>query len=54
MSMIRAVVVDPEAPDRLVLREVAAPTPAPSEALVRVGRQGHGVHGAIVPFVPIV
>jgi NADPH2:quinone reductase len=36
MSTIRAVVVDPEAPDRLVLREVAAPIPAPSEALVRV------------------
>src|SRR5436305_14787927 len=36
MGMIRAVVVDPEAPDRLVLREVAGPKPAPSEALVRV------------------
>lgn len=36
MSTIRAVVVDPAAPDRLVLREVAAPIPAPSEALVRV------------------
>lgn len=36
MSTIRAVVVDPEAPDRLALREVAAPQPAPSEALVRV------------------
>lgn len=36
MRMIRAVVVDPEAPDRLVLRAVEAPRPAPAEALVRV------------------
>lgn len=36
MSTIRAVVVDPEAPERLAIREVAAPEPAPSEALVRV------------------
>lgn len=36
MSTIRAVVVDPEAPERLAIREVAPPTPAPSEALVRV------------------
>ena len=33
---IRAIVVDPDAPGRLVLNEVAAPTPAPNEALVRV------------------
>lgn len=36
MTQIRAVVVDPEAPDRLAFREVAAPTPAPNEALVRL------------------
>jgi NADPH:quinone reductase-like Zn-dependent oxidoreductase len=36
MSSIRAVVIDPAAPGRLAIREVAAPTPAPSEALVRV------------------
>src|SRR5581483_794012 len=34
--MNRAVVVDPAVPGRLTIREVAAPTPAPSEALVRV------------------
>jgi len=33
---IRAVVVDPQAPGRLVLQSVAPPRPAPSEALVRV------------------
>lgn len=33
---MRAVVVDPNEPNRLVIREVAAPTPAANEALVRV------------------
>src|SRR3989337_2941673 len=36
MTKIRAVVVDPSAPDRLAIREVEAPSPAPNEALVRV------------------
>ena len=36
MGSIRAVIVDPDAPGRLVIREVEAPEPAPSEALVRV------------------
>ncbi|HEY7415638.1 MAG TPA: zinc-binding dehydrogenase, partial [Ktedonobacteraceae bacterium] len=36
MSTIRAVVVDPSAPQRLAIRDVAAPTPLPSEALVQV------------------
>jgi NADPH:quinone reductase-like Zn-dependent oxidoreductase len=36
MEQIRAVVVDPSVPDRLVLRQVPAPTALPSEALVRV------------------
>jgi NADPH2:quinone reductase len=36
MSPIRAVVVDPDAPGRLALREVDQPAPVPSEALVRV------------------
>ena len=36
MSTIRAVVVDPAAHDRLAFRDVAAPTPAPNEALVRL------------------
>src|SRR5262249_6896577 len=36
MSINRAVVVDPAAPGRLVIQEVAAPSPAPSEAVVRV------------------
>ncbi|ARV59326.1 alcohol dehydrogenase [Nostocales cyanobacterium HT-58-2] len=36
MSKIRAVIVDPNVPGRLVLGEVEAPTPAPNEALVRV------------------
>jgi len=36
MNTIRAVVVTPDAPARLAIRAVDAPTPAPSEALVRV------------------
>lgn len=36
MSKITAVVVDPDAPARLALGEKDEPTPAPSEALVRV------------------
>lgn len=36
MSQIRAVVVDPDAPGRLSLQEVDAPSPLPSEALVKV------------------
>lgn len=36
MSKIRAVVVDHDVPNRLTLREVEAPAPSPSEALVRV------------------
>ena len=36
MNTTRAIVVDPSAPGRLAIREVAAPVPAPSETLVRV------------------
>jgi hypothetical protein len=36
MSKIRAVIVDPNVPGRLALREVAAPTPAPDETLVEL------------------
>lgn len=36
MATTRAIVVDPGAPGRLAIREVEAPTPAPSEALIRV------------------
>lgn len=36
MASMRAIIVDPEAPGRLAIREVEAPQPAPSEALVRV------------------
>lgn len=36
MTRMRAAVVDPNAPHRLVLSEVEEPTPVPSEALVRV------------------
>ncbi len=36
MSKIRGVIVDPNVPGRLALREIAAPTPALDEALVRV------------------
>jgi NADPH:quinone reductase len=36
MAVMRAIVVDPAAPGRLAVREVDAPQPAPSEALVRV------------------
>jgi NADPH:quinone reductase len=36
MSTIKAVVADPNNPDRLAIREVEAPTPAPTEAGVRV------------------
>ncbi|MFQ4146411.1 zinc-binding dehydrogenase [Chlorogloeopsis sp. ULAP02] len=36
MSKIRAVVVDPNTQERLVLRDVDAPTPAANEAVIRV------------------
>ena len=36
MSTIRAIVVDPEIPGRLVMKEVEAPQAGPSEALVQV------------------
>jgi NADPH2:quinone reductase len=36
MSVIRAVVVDPSVPERLVIRDVSYPAMSPSEALVRV------------------
>jgi NADPH:quinone reductase len=36
MSGIRAVVVDPDAPNRLALADVEGPTPTPSEVVVRV------------------
>src|SRR5437868_315558 len=36
MTTIHAIIVDPSTPERLVIREVASPTPSPSEALVRV------------------
>ena len=36
MSEIKAVVVDPDAPNRLALAQVEEPSPTPSEALVRV------------------
>ncbi|MEE9278486.1 MAG: zinc-binding dehydrogenase [Dehalococcoidia bacterium] len=36
MTQIRAVVVDPEAEGRLVIRDVPAPVLAPSDALIRV------------------
>lgn len=36
MEQIRAVVVDPSVTGRLVIRPVPAPSPLPSEALVRV------------------
>jgi len=36
MGNIRAVIVDPNVPGRLALRNVATPNPAPDEALVRV------------------
>lgn len=36
MSSIRAIVVDPEVPGRLALKEVEAPQASPSEALVQV------------------
>ena len=36
MSTIRAVVVDPDAPNRLALADVEEPSPTPSEVLVRV------------------
>jgi NADPH:quinone reductase-like Zn-dependent oxidoreductase len=36
MSSIRAVFADPNTPDRLAIREVAAPTPTPAEAVVSV------------------
>ena len=36
MNSIRAVVVDPAVPGRLAIKEVAAPQPGPSEALVQV------------------
>jgi NADPH:quinone reductase-like Zn-dependent oxidoreductase len=36
MSTIKAVFADPSSPTRLAIREASAPTPAPSEAVVRV------------------
>mgnify|MGYP001474700494 CR=1 FL=1 len=36
MDVIRAVLMEPDREDRLVVREVAAPVPRPDEALVRV------------------
>lgn len=36
MSTIQAVFADPQRPERLVIRAAPAPTPAPSEAVVRV------------------
>jgi len=36
MSLIRAIVVDPEIPGRLSIKEVKGPQPGPSEALVQV------------------
>ncbi|GHO99236.1 oxidoreductase [Reticulibacter mediterranei] len=36
MSTIRAIVIDPDVPGRLAIKEVEAPQPGPSEALVQV------------------
>jgi len=36
MSTIKAVFADPSIAERLTLRQVAAPSPAPSEAVVHV------------------
>ena len=36
MNTMQAIVVDPEGAERLALREVEPPSPATSEALVRV------------------
>src|SRR5437660_10633239 len=36
MSLIRAIVVDPDVPGRLAIKEVEAPQVSPSEALVQV------------------
>ena len=36
MTSIRAVMVDPELPERLAIKEVEAPQAGPSEALVQV------------------
>ena len=38
MSSIRAIVVDPNVAERFVIKEVDAPRPGPSEALVQVAR----------------
>lgn len=51
MSLIRAIVVDPEVPGRLAIKEVEAPQASPSEALVQVeaislnrGEVGRAMH----------
>jgi hypothetical protein len=45
MSRIRAVVVDPDARNRLVLADVEEPSPTPSEALAAVSlNRGAGLH----------
>jgi NADPH:quinone reductase len=35
-DLIRAVVVDPSVPDRLVLQSVSSPTPLPHEVIIQV------------------
>ncbi|WP_089936181.1 alcohol dehydrogenase catalytic domain-containing protein [Candidatus Entotheonella palauensis] len=58
MSTMQAVVADPNSAERLVIRDVPAPSPAPFEALVRVAAislnrgETRGAFQSEVPWQP--
>jgi hypothetical protein len=51
-NLIRAVVVDPGVPDRLVIREVEPPSPLPHQAIASAGKlDGKIVIDATNPYM---